>query len=458
MKIKIGFLACLLTIFLLTSCEEFKITEEGITYIPIEEIKIEKEKLPSGTVELSISDGIVSYYLEDIPLMEDKAYEGWIIDKEADIKESTGIIKVDENGSGRVSYGAGKDISDFDSIMVTLESIPDLDPEPSDIIVLKADITGEGDKRIIELTPAVIIEEKPEEEEIFLPEEIIGEEIEIPEVEIPTEEIIEIPEEVKEEAIVIIVEETDLVSLVPKATDPDADLLKYSFTTPLNENGEWQTNYGDAGEYTIAVTASDGVLSTSKDVLLIVNKKEEAPIIDEAIPKEETLKADENTELKFSAKASDKNKDPLTYSWKLDGTEVSTKKEYEHIIGFEDAGSHTIKLDISDGTLTTSRIWSLTVNNVNRDPILERLEDIRVKETETVTIKPRATDPDNDALTFTISDPVGNDDIWETTYDDSGVYDITVTASDGTTIKSQTLKITVENVNRPPVIVEIVQR
>src|SRR3989338_3178201 len=102
--------------------------------------------------------------------------------------------------------------------------------------------------------------------EIMPPEEIAEEAEEISEEEIT--EVIEGLEEgaepagETEEAIVIIVEETELVSLVPTANDPDADLLAYTFTSPLNENGEWQTTYGNAGEYTVTITASDGELTT----------------------------------------------------------------------------------------------------------------------------------------------------------------------------------------------------
>ena len=303
----------------------------------------------------------------------------------------------------------------------------------------------------------ILEEEAPseveEEAEIPVTE---GEAIEIPE---EVEEEVEIPlAEEKEEAIVIIVEETNLISLVPKASDPDADKLTYTFSSPLNDNGEWQTKYGDAGEYTVTVTASDGELSSSQDVLLIVNKKEEAPVIDLAMPKEKTLEVDENSKIEFSATASDLNGDKLMYSWKLDGAEISTDNLYTYTITYDDAGSHTIKIDVSDGILTTTNIWSITVKNVNRAPVLDPIKDITAKETETILIVPTANDPDKDELTFKISEPVGDDGEWVTTYDNAGTYKVTVTVSDGTDEDSQEVNIEVKNVNRPPVITGIVNR
>ena len=66
------------------------------------------------------------------------------------------------------------------------------------------------------------------------------------------------------------VNETEKLSLEPEVEDPDADILTYTFTEPLDENGEWQTTYGDAGEYTATITVSDGVTEVSEEVLIIV--------------------------------------------------------------------------------------------------------------------------------------------------------------------------------------------
>ncbi len=317
----------------------------------------------------------------------------------------------------------------------------------------------EGEEEL-EIEDIEIVEEEELPEEII---EIIGEEpgeiIEIIEEELPEEEVVE--EGPTEGAKVLIVKENDLISLKPKASDPDEDKLEFSYTAPLDEDGKWETTYGDAGEYTVTITASDGQLSATKDILIIVNKKEEPPIIDEALPIEEVLEANENSKLEFSVKASDLNKDTLIYVWKLDGNEASTEKSYTYDIGYDGAGQHTVKITVSDSVEEASKIWSVTVENVNRKPILDEIADIQVKETELIVLAPEATDLDEeDELTFSIDDDnfkeVDGNFEWETTYDDSGVYTVTITASDGKEEVSQTVKITVENVNRPPVIDDII--
>src|SRR3989338_1574549 len=109
--------------------------------------------------------------------------------------------------------------------------------------------------------------------------------------------------------------ETEKLSLNLNVDDPDADKLVYTFTNPLDEKGEWQTAYGDAGEYKATITVSDGVNEVSEDVAIIVHRKEESPIIERFSPKESSIMVNEGRKTKFSAQASDLNKDELIYTW-----------------------------------------------------------------------------------------------------------------------------------------------
>ena len=265
-----------------------------------------------------------------------------------------------------------------------------------------------------------------------------------------------------EAANVIIVDENGKVSLTPKAEDPDNDKLTFTFTSPLDSDGQWQTTYGDAGEYTVTVTASDGSLTTSKDVLIIVKKKEEAPVSDSFKPKDAAVEVKETEAVDFEISASDLNKDKLSYGWKLDGLEVSDKNSYMYQSTYDDSGSHTIKAKVTDGMFDTEKIWAVTVNNVNRKPTLEKVDEINAKETDKVAIQLKASDPDGDEVNYSINDKRfvqdGNTFTWETTYDDAGEYTFTASASDGVDTASQQIKVTVGNVNRPPVLLDIVQK
>ena len=164
----------------------------------------------------------------------------------------------------------------------------------------------------------------------------------------------------------------------------------------------------------------------------------------------------------YDVTASDLNNDELTYAWKLDGVEIGNKNYFEYQTTYEDAGSHTIKVSVSDGTFETENIWSVTVNNVNRKPLLSEVDDIGVREGDTVVIELEASDPDGDKLSYEIDNEKfvqdGNKFTWKTTYDDQGEYIVTVSVSDGVDTASQKITVTVENVNRAPVIVDIIQK
>jgi hypothetical protein len=319
------------------------------------------------------------------------------------------------------------------------------------------DVVEVSEEDIVVDEESSVSEVMEEDEKVVI---VIGENSEVDEdqEEVSETEEVAVVEEDVEAATVIIVEETELISLVTQAEDPDQDTIEFIFSNPLDEEGEWQTTYGDAGEYTITITVSDGELTSSKDVLIIVNKKEEVPTIDSFTPTDTAVTAKETDTVEFNVVASDLNEDDLSYEWKLDGDKVSDDDAFDYETGYDDSGSHTVKVTVSDGSLSVDNLWSVTINNVNRKPVLEEISDITVMETETISIEPEAFDPDGDEVEFTISDPVGNDDVWETTYDDSGEYTVTVTASDGVDEVSQEVTIVVKNVNRAPQILEIIQK
>lgn len=373
---------------------------------------------------------------------------------EASTKETASTIAVAYHSDG-MTYGASP--GDFGSN--THVQIFFMMPEPaSDAAKFQVPIkfTNHIDAGFPEQDVFVEVEEAMEEEAMEEKPTVIGE--------VTKEEAKEEEAVVSEgEPVVIVVQETELVSLSPQAEDPDKDTdLVFTFTSPLNENGEWQTTYGDAGEYTITLTASDGESTTSRDVLIIVNKKEETPTIDSAKPIESGLTIDETQAVEFGVVASDLNKDDLAYAWKFDGNDVGNEADYTYQSTYEDSGTHTLKVEVSDGMSSASKIWSVDVTNVNRKPVLEGIADIEAGETDKITITALATDDDGDEITYGISDDrfeqEDNVFTWSTDYDSAGTYEATISANDGQDTTEQEFTVTVNNVNRPPVITDIVQK
>lgn len=247
----------------------------------------------------------------------------------------------------------------------------------------------------------------------------------------------------------ITVNETELVSLRPQARDEDEDRLFYSFTEPLDKEGKWQTNYGDAGEYKIIITASDGELSTSKDVLLVVKKRNIEPTIDWFVPKEREITIDEGEGMDFDAKASDANKDELLYRWEFDGKTVSEESGYSYKADYLDEGAHKIRLIVSDGEKEKDVEWTINVNNVDREALLDDIGDITAEEGNIARLK--LPDFGKYNLEYSIAEPIGNDNYWETGYDDAGEYNIEVGMKDRSFSYSRIINLKVINVDRGPV-------
>ena len=247
----------------------------------------------------------------------------------------------------------------------------------------------------------------------------------------------------------ITVNETDFVSLKPKVRDEDADKLAYSFTEPLDENGQWQTKYGDAGKYNVTVTVSDGTTNVSTDVLLVVKKKNVPPVIDSFAPQDMSITINEGEEARFDVEASDLNKDVLRYAWKLDGNVVYEKKDYAYKTDYGNAGLHKISVIVSDGEEEISKEWEINVNKVDREALLGNIKDISVSEGDIVKLE--LPDFKKYNLEHTISEPIGNDNYWETTYKDSGNYNVNVTISDRKFTASKQIKVEVADKDRAPV-------
>lgn len=244
------------------------------------------------------------------------------------------------------------------------------------------------------------------------------------------------------------INETEKLSLGIKTDDPDADILIYTYTSPLDDNGEWQTNYGDAGNYTAIISVSDGENEASEDILIMVNRKEAEPIIASSLPQEDYVSIDENNDIKFNVDVSDLNNDELEYKWFLDGIIVSGDKEFIFETDYEDAGEYAVDFIASDGLFEVSKEWAVNVNDVDLDNILEQIEDIVVLETETASLE--LPDFDKYGLSYSISEPLGKDNEWKTDYDDAGEYTVEIAAEGASFEGEAEVELTVKNKDRPP--------
>jgi|GEM_PF-3288804 len=302
------------------------------------------------------------------------------------------------------------------------------------------------------------VEEGIEEVEEAVAEEVAEEETNVSE-EKEEETVSTKVEEVNEEDfdVIIKVKEGDLVNLQPKVIDPDNDDITFTYSEPLDANGRWQTDYGDAGKYVITITVSDGVTTTEKQVLLVVEKVNVPPVIEGV---EDKIVIDEGDVLELKPHVYDPNKDEVTVSISQPvGDDGIWETDYQS------AGEYTVVITASDGELEATKEIQVIVNKKNVAPIIEELEDVEVDEGEVIKITPKVTDLNGDEVTITLSEPKGKEDvwseengtfIWNTTYTDHGEYVIIVTASDGELESTTNFTITINDINMPPEIIDVI--
>jgi len=255
------------------------------------------------------------------------------------------------------------------------------------------------------------------------------------------------------------VDENELIDLNIKVNDPDNDKINYTFSLPLNSQGKWKTNYGDTGEYVVTITASDGKLTSKKDILLVINRVNVPPIIKKI--KDKTVKEGET--IKLEPQVIDPNGDSITVALSEPLTTGTWKTDHTG------AGEYEITITASDGELESKETFLLTVIDVNIPPEIIGLKDIIAEEGETVEIKPTITDLDNEPVTTLISiicssncqflksgeiakECDSNECIWKTEYTDHGIYKVVITADDDKKKTTEEITLTIEDVNQPPTI------
>ncbi|RLE42618.1 hypothetical protein DRJ48_03135 [Candidatus Woesearchaeota archaeon] len=302
-----------------------------------------------------------------------------------------------------------------------------------------------------------------ETEENVTPEKVIVEEVNVTPEEVPVEEA---PTTVEEEEVAPVEEvqpspapveevpegipvkrfvEGELVELSVKAVDPDNDQLTVMYSKPLDENGRWQTEIGDAGQYRVNISVSDGKTVVSKEVLLIIEPKNKPPVIE--IPDEITVKEGETVKLEPVITDPDNDEVTVTYTGWMDSPTYTT--------GYEDAGSYIVTIIASDGLNSVAKDVKVNVINVNRAPVIAQIQPVKVTEGALVNISPEVSDPDGDEVSISFSEPLDENGQWQTKEGDAGEYEVIITATDGKAVTTSKVKISVEPLNRPPVIQRI---
>jgi len=191
--------------------------------------------------------------------------------------------------------------------------------------------------------------------------------------------------------------ENDLIQITPRATSSNGSAITYSFTTPLDSTGKWQTDYNSDGVYTVTVTATDASplkLSASQNVKITIKDVNRPPVLDHI----SDITANEGDVVVITPHAADPDGNTLTYYYSAP-FDVTGK----WITGFNDAGVYTVKVTVTDKIDSVSQDVKVTINNVNRPPVPKlTVSSNTVNPNENFTISLSAVDPDNDKMNYSL--------------------------------------------------------
>jgi len=250
----------------------------------------------------------------------------------------------------------------------------------------------------------------------------------------------------------IVVKETQLIDLKTLVEDPDGDPLLFTFKSPFDRQGRWQTNFGDQGTYVAMFTANDGTEKQEFRAEVLVLHTNQPPKITSTFSNLERVYLREDSVLQFSAKAADADQEKLAFIWELDGTEISTAKEGNYYVDYDRAGDHLLHLSVKDssGALAEQK-WTVKVENTNRVPQLN-LVPLTVQEGQKVSLNLPEKDNDGDLIRYTYSKPLNASGEWQPNFDQAGRYRINITAVDWQNYSSGVITLNVVDVDRAPVV------
>ncbi len=244
-------------------------------------------------------------------------------------------------------------------------------------------------------------------------------------------------------------QETDLVIVAPEAIDRDNDSIIYTYSRPLNEKGQWQTGYDDEGEYLIVITASDGVNESTKEVLLVIENKNQPPYLTE-----KKIRAKELQTIDLKQFINDPDADPLEYSFSepFDGGGIWKP-------GYNNQGSFIASFTVSDGEFTVPLRMEVDIINTNQPPVIaETFSNAKLmpaQENHKFSFHADAEDGDGDKVTYlwTLDDKVVGDATrgeYFFDFDSAGKHALALVATDGQKGAQEEWTIVVEDVNRKP--------
>ncbi|MBI2660119.1 hypothetical protein HYX07_03075, partial [Candidatus Woesearchaeota archaeon] len=247
----------------------------------------------------------------------------------------------------------------------------------------------------------------------------------------------------------ITINEGEIVKIAPKAYDPDGDNVKLSYSGFM-ESDTFKSGFDDAGAYYTKVTASDGLLETSKFVQVNIKQSNREPIFG----KLRDVKAREGDSVAILLSANDPDGDEIAYS--IDNPPQGSSIKGNAFLwtpSYSTASKkETKKLDLvfaaSDGKAEARQVLRIEIADKNRAPrIIDSTKSISARANEPVLMFVKAVDDDNDELAYTwnfgILEKYKATSTHQRIFTSKGVKTIKVIVSDGIDEVEQLINVNV---------------
>jgi len=281
----------------------------------------------------------------------------------------------------------------------------------------------------------------------------------------------------------VTVNEGETVLFNVTVDDENVEALTYEW----NVDGEEQTNESgntfeivtgfvgeySAGNYEVEVLVTEDSHWNQTDLFvwnLTVLDVNQIPEVQSFTPNVTNVTINEGEQLTLSVNVTDIDGTVPVYQWYLDDAAIAneTSSGYTFTTDYDSEGTYLIKVNVideMDNTSVESLVWTVTVVNTDRAPVIAAPsgDPLVIDELGWFTLSINATDPDGDNITFEwffddvlLVNETSEDYSFTADYDsaDGLPHEIMAVITAGGHVINFTWKLTINNVNRLPVIDE----
>ena len=223
-------------------------------------------------------------------------------------------------------------------------------------------------------------------------------------------------------------------------SDPDEDKL-FIFCSGLRQKNGATINYEEAGNQSVELKLSDGMLQVPHTIAVTVLNTNQDP----TIVQKNKYTIEEGTTKSIPLIAADPDEDVLQFSLvagpsfaKIENNTLVLAPDFETVLAGNRTASFSTTVMVSDGDRNASKEMTIEVQNHNRAPTITATSPdnkIIVKRGQVLEFSVDAQDPDDDALSYTWSsgffDTKKGDATHRRKFSEPGVKTFSVTVSDG---------------------------